>query len=247
MILWGKEHEARAENLAAAVNEEFRELSGMVAEPATIPKSSDATITIWGHGGPDTLADMSGEKLANFIKAWKQKNASLTTVELVTCDARHSPADNDNRDTYTDKLMPYLISSADKVLVKVKALPRGGSRATTSILYALEPKKNPDGSTVKGAKADGYYFIAGDDEDARLAGEKVFKDALAAVPGGTAVMAVMPTAVRIAKAVNDKDAMKRPLKYVASGGNYAALRGFLADVTVYIVNGNRLAVPKKLA
>jgi hypothetical protein len=235
MILWGTEHELRAKNLAAVVKEKSGELGGMVASPATIPASSDATITIWGHGGPDTLADLSAQELANFIKAWKQKNAALTTVELVTCDARHSPADKDNRDTFTDKLMPYLISSADKVLVNVKALPRGGSSATTSILYAGEV-----------AGSNGYYFIAADNDAALAAGVAVFKAALAAVPAGTAVGATYQALLPIAKAANDKAAMKKPLSYVASGGNFAALRGLLANVTVYIVDGKRLAVPKKL-
>lgn len=235
MILWGSEHEVRAANLAAALKEQSAKLSDMAAAPKTIPKSSDPTITIWGHGNPDVLAELTAEQLANFIKAWKQQNPLLTTVELVTCDARHSPADKDNRDTFTDKLMPFLIGSAGKALVNVKALPRGGSSATTSILFALNV-----------AGADGYYFIAADDVTALQAGIKVFEAAEAQVAPATPAADHYKALLPIAKAANDKAAMKGALGYVASGGMFSALRGLLANVTVYIVNGKRLAVPKQL-
>lgn len=227
MILWGPEHELRATNLASVIGERFAALVGGGATPA----SSDKTLTIWGHGGPDDFAGMNPTQLSDFIKAWKAKNASLTTVELVTCDARHSP---DNRDSFTDKLMPLLINaSKSKVLVNVMCLPRGGSTATTSELWATEV-----------AGSNGYYFIAGDDDASLQKGSQVFKDALDAVPNGTPENKRYELMFPLAKAANDKAAMKGPLGYITSGGVFTKLRSLLANVTVYVENGKRLAVPK---
>lgn len=234
MILWGHEHQWRATNLANAVKERFADLAPLAAAPATIPVCADKTLTIWGHGGPDSFADMNAQALSNFIKAWKQKNPALTTVELVTCDARHS-TDNDNRDSYTDKLMPLLINAA-KVLVNVKSLPRGGSSATTSELWATES-----------AGSNGYYFIAADNDAALDAARNVFNTAWAAVPPGTPAANSYSLMFPIAKAAMDKAAMRGALHYVTSTGLFPKLRDLLVNVTVYIENGKRLAVPKLLA
>jgi hypothetical protein len=231
MVLWGHEHQWRATNLAHVLNEKVAEAAPLVATPANIPACSDATLTIWGHGGPDEFAEMAATQLGDFIKAWKKKNASLSTVELLTCDARHSP-DADNRDAYTDKLIPLLINSG-KILINVKSLPRGGSTATTSELWATEA-----------AGSNGYYFLAADDDASLAAAVQVFDAAWAGLPAGAQDYAHL---FPVAKAAMDKAAMKGPLRYVASYGTFDKLRALLVNVTVYIQTGQRLAVPKVLA
>lgn len=232
MILWGKEHQWRATNLATVVGENVAQFE--LAAKGAIPVSADNTLTIWGHGGSEIFAEMSAPALGDFIKAWKAKNAALKTVELVTCDARHS---SDNRDSFTDKLMPLLLNaSKNKVLVNIMCLPRGGSTATTSELWATE---------VTGS--NGYFFIAADNDAALQKGLKVWQDAQSAVPAATPVSKFYEVVIPIVKAANDKAAMKSVLGYVTSGGVFSNLRGLLAKVTVYVENNNRLAVPKDLA
>lgn len=231
MVLWGKEHQWRASNLAAVLGESVAQLE--LAAKGAIPVSADSTLTIWGHGGSEIFAEMNASALGDFIKAWKAKNPALKTVELVTCDARHA---SDNRDSFTDKLMPLLLNaSKSKVLVNVMCLPRGGSTATTSELWATEA-----------AGSNGYFFIAADSDAALAKGVQVWQDAQAAVPAGVQVSKFYEAVIPIVKAANDKAAMKGVLGYVTSGGVFSNLRGFLAKVTVYVEGSNRLAVPKDL-
>lgn len=230
MILWGHEHELRATSLANVLGEHVAAAAPLVAAPAGIPASGDTTLTIWGHGGPDQFAEMTAAQLGAFIRAWKTRNANLSTVELVTCDVRHS-SDSSNRDSYTDKLMPLLIH-AGKILVNIKSLPRGGSTATTSALYAREA-----------AGSNGYYFIAGSNDAALQTGAKVFDDAWKGLPANSKGPADL---FPVAKAAMDKAAMRGPLSYAASYGMFNQLRALLVDVTAYVQNRQVLAVPKVL-
>jgi hypothetical protein len=231
MILYGNEHQIRASNLASALNETFAAAAPFLG--GVPPTCSDTTLTIWGHGGPAIFAEMLPAQLNTLIRSWKAQNRALTTVELVTCDARHV---QDDRDSYTDKLMPLLISGG-KLLVNVKCMPRGGSSATVSELWAdLRMGSN------------GYYFIAAKDDAALAQGVAVFQNAEAQVPAGTPVSGFYQALFPIAKAANDKAAMKGPLDYVASGNVFTKLRGLLATVTAYKDSaGNIQAVPKMLA
>jgi hypothetical protein len=232
MILYGNEHQVRATNLANAIGEHVADAAPYAAGGAC-PACADATLTIWGHGGPSSFAEMTANQLNTLLRNWKTKNPQLTAVELVTCDSRHVQADSDS---YTDKLMPLLIASS-KVLVNVKCLPRGGSTATVSELWA---------GLALGS--NGYFFVAADDDASLAQGVQVIQAALAAVPATTAVGSVFETAFPLAKAANDKAAMKKPLKYVMSSGLFPKLRGLLALVTAYKDNtGKVIAVPKTLA
>jgi hypothetical protein len=233
MILWGHEHQQRATNLAHAVKENAADIAPLMAVPATIPKSADTTLTIWGHGGPDSFAELTAPELATFIRAWKSRNPTLNTVELVTCDARHSD-DPNNRDSFTDKLMPLLITNL-KVLVKVMTLPRGMSKMTCSELWATELA----GST-------GYYFIAADNDAALASARSIFDSAWAKVPPGTASAAQYDAMFAIAKPVLAKAGQGGAVPYNTSLGALSGLRQFLVAVTVYNVNGKPNYVPKIL-
>ncbi|MDB5267504.1 MAG: hypothetical protein JWP58_544 [Hymenobacter sp.] len=225
MILYQDDHILRAGNLARVLNERSMSVTAAVA---AVPACADSTLTIWGHGGPDSFADKTAPDLRGLIAAWKTRNPQLATVELITCDARHAEAD---RDSYTDKLMPLLIVGS-KSLVAVKALPRGGSKATWSVLRAVEA-----------AGSNGYYFIAGETEPAMNQGAKVLTEAEAQVPASTAIADRFMAAFPIAKAVNDRAAMSKALGYVCSSGSFSQLRARLVQVTTYSQNGKIYAVP----
>lgn len=227
MILYDNDHQVRATNLAHALNETAAAITSLNGGH-NIPASTDRTLTIWGHGGPDSFADLTPAALRTIIAAWKTRNPQLTAVELITCDSRHV---QDDQDSYVDKVMPLLIAN-NKVLVTVKTLPRGGSKATWSRLWA----DNSVGS-------DGYYFVAADTEATMLQGGQVFLDAFAQVPATTPVGQRMASAFPIAKKANDKAAMSRPLAYVSNGGTFSQLRGTVVPVTAYRQAGKVLAVP----
>jgi hypothetical protein len=233
MILWGHEHQQRATNLAHAVKENAADIAPLVAAPATIPVSADTTLTIWGHGGPDSFAELTAQALATFIRAWKTKNRTLNTVELVTCDARHSD-DPNNRDSFTDKLLPLLIANS-KVLVKVMTLPRGLSSTTRSELWATEL-----------AGYTGYYFIAADNDAALASAVSIFDSAWAAVPPGTTPDKQYDAMFAIAKPVLARAAQRGAVPYNTALGALSGLRQFLVAVTVYNVSGKTIDVPKTI-
>jgi hypothetical protein len=228
MILYDSDHKTRAENLAHVLKEPCGDVSTYLLS-VQIPPCKDSTITIWGHGGPNTFANLAPSDLQKIIVNWKTKNPQLTQVELVTCDARHA---EDDRDSYTDKLMPLLIVNA-KSIVCIKSLPRGGSKATYSRLYAMDE-----------VGSNGWYFVAGDTEGALEEGVQVMLDAYQQVPPATPVADRFMAAFPIAKAVNDKKAMKASLSYVSSCGSFSDLRVKLVAVTTYLKDGKIVAVPR---
>lgn len=233
MILWGHEHQQRATNLAHAVKENAADIAPLVAAPATIPVSADTTLTIWGHGGPDIFAELTAQALGTFIRAWKTRNPTLNTVELVTCDARHSD-DPNNRDSFTDKLLPLLIANL-KLLVKVMTLPRGLSSTTRSELWAAEA-----------AGYTGYYFITANNDAALASAVSIFDSAWAKVPPGTASAAQYDAMFDIAKPVLAKAAQGGAVGYNTTRGALSDLRRSLVAVKVYNVNGKPNDVPKIL-
>lgn len=228
MILYGLEHQVRAQNLGAALGEVVAGAAPLAAG-AAIPHSTDTTLTIWGHGGPQQFAEFTPAQLAAFVQRWKTANPGLKTLELITCDARHV---QDDRDSYTDKLMPLLIRGAN-VLVTVKGLPRGGSKATVSELWA--------GNAVG---SDGYFFLAAEDDAALQVAVGQMQAALAAVPASVPVGGIFAAAAPLMTAAVTKLAMKGPVKFVSSGGSFAKLRSLLVPVTAYDDNGTMKSVPK---
>lgn len=133
MILWGREHQARAQALANAVGESAYDLELLAQSNDGIGalSCSDKTLTIWGHGGPEDFCGLIDIECVVLIKNWKKANSALKTVELVTCDAQHAarPTVGYGRrvaaavqDTYRD--------------IVVKAMPVGQSSDDQSILFA---------------------------------------------------------------------------------------------------------------
>lgn len=221
MILFDNDHSNRAANLAKAVNERS---ASIAAAQAVIPrKVIDTTLTIWGHGDPNSFAGLSPTALRDLIVAWQKSNPAVKTVELVTCDSRNTEG---GTDSFSDKLVPGLIAN-NKMIVKLRSLPRGGSKATWSILWAVEA-----------LNSDGYYFVSGESKQDMDLGSQVLK---AAETRTTSFL----EAIAVAKDTNNTNAKKGPLKYSVSGGSLTKLRDALVDVTAYKdAQGMIVAVPK---
>lgn len=133
MILWGNEHQARAQALAAAYHENAAALSGLSVsnEGVQAPTSADATLSIWGHGGAERFAELLDVECARLICNWKAKNPQLATVELITCDAQHHLVPLAG---FAKRVAAFI---ADKKLaVTIKALPVGQHSDDRSVLAA---------------------------------------------------------------------------------------------------------------
>ena len=128
-VVFDADHPERARALAKTVKEPASRL-----DQNNIPVSGDTTLTIWGHGDQRRLADLTAPELIQYLKAWKKKNPKLTTIEIVTCDARH--AQNDTYAAYADQVVALIAKEKDLKGLTVKALPAGLTKNSDSILYA---------------------------------------------------------------------------------------------------------------
>lgn len=133
MILWGKEHQARAEALAAICGEQSAAISSLsISNEGTQPLTcADATLTVWGHGNSDYFSEMLDVEFGVLIKNWKKKNPALKIVELITCDAQHNIVPLAG---YAMRVAKF-IQDVHKDIV-VKALPVGQHPDDRSILWA---------------------------------------------------------------------------------------------------------------
>lgn len=133
MILWGNEHQGRAEALAKAYGEKSSALASLPRgkDGITPVSTAGAILSVWGHGGPTTFSELIDVEFGVFINNWKKLNPSLTTVELITCDARH------NQDPFSGfaKRVAKFVHDVNPG-VTIKALPIGQHPDDHSILWA---------------------------------------------------------------------------------------------------------------
>jgi hypothetical protein len=92
------------------------------------------TLTFWGHGDQYKLCGKTPRELHEVIKAWKQFNPGINTVEIITCNARHCTTG----DPFTTQLKNGIGRFSSLYGLKIKALPTsvGGKRNAWSILLA---------------------------------------------------------------------------------------------------------------
>lgn len=133
MILWGNEHKARGEALAAACGENAFEVANLARSNEGIQpvRCGDGTLTIWGHGNETSLAEMLDVELGALIHAWRAMNPALRTVELVTCNAQHN---QEPLAGYARRVAAFVERKYKDVTIK--ALPRGQHADDHSILWA---------------------------------------------------------------------------------------------------------------
>ncbi len=133
MILWGNEHQARAEALAKAYHETSAGISSLSrgSEGITASVSDDATLSIWGHGDATHFSEMMDVECGLLICNWKAKNKNLKNVELITCDAQHNIIPLAG---YARRVLAFITDR--KVSVSIKAMPVGQHADDCSILWA---------------------------------------------------------------------------------------------------------------
>jgi hypothetical protein len=141
-VLWGGEHEGRAKELAKVYHETA------AAHSLTPVKSADKTLTIWGHGGQTEFANMTSDQMIKLVIDWKKMNPSLTTVEIVTCDARH--AQDATAASFAGRVAAGVHAKYPTLLVK--GLPIGQHADDESVLFADSHGSNAGFCYLTGSK-----------------------------------------------------------------------------------------------
>jgi hypothetical protein len=135
MIIWGNEHQARAQVLGTAVHEGDRAIASLSrgSDGIAALASTDKTLSIWGHGAPTTLAELVDVECGMLIVNWKNKNPQLSTVEFITCDAQHNAAPLMG---YARRVSLFVKDRLKNTSLSFKALPVGQHPDDSSILWA---------------------------------------------------------------------------------------------------------------
>lgn len=133
MILWGTDHQARAEALALICGESAAAVANLPRSSNGIEplKSTDVTLTVWGHGNETHFSEMLDVEFGTLIQSWKKQNPSLKTVELVTCNAQHNAQPLAGYASRVAKFVERVYQD-----ITIKALPKGEHSDDFSILWA---------------------------------------------------------------------------------------------------------------
>ncbi len=239
-ILHDNTHMTRAKVLAQTITTD--------AEYASIDTQAKSnaitTIIFWGHGDSYGLCGKTDDKLTEIIQKWHKKNKStLKTIEIITCNARHSqtgiqPAFVDalSEKTLTKRVKLKRIKIKLRDALKIKALPamdlplnKQGVRHAYSVLlaetetntwvYLAAPAGKPE--NWPGSGDDGYLMSAKNLFDFKKVGSKSISyrgrlDTRAAE---------LNTELFVGKAVTDT-----PRWQIISSGELKDLRDALVDV-----------------
>jgi hypothetical protein len=117
-VIWGEDdHAVRAKSLATAY---ATTAASIKDKPKTIAGLDK--LAFWGHGDTTSFCGLSPDNFVACVGEWRKKNPGLTTVEMLTCNARHKQT---NTDSYTDKVVTALTrkQSRSADMVKFRALP----------------------------------------------------------------------------------------------------------------------------
>ena len=132
-ILYTFDHTNRGLTLAGALPAAQH---GLVSTVPTAKPGLD-TLVFWGHGTFVSLCDLQSAAMVTLIRDWKRLNPSLKTVEIITCNSRHSPT---GYDAYAAQIKAGLrtgfMRNTRNIVVKALPVNVGGSLNSHSILLA---------------------------------------------------------------------------------------------------------------
>lgn len=154
-VLYEHDHENRAKGLTGhlpncqLVTDDVKAVPGLT------------TLVFWGHGTPGSLCGLAPKVAADKVKAWREINKKIDTVEILTCNARHAGSGSD---PFVEQFRIKLGFQLRRNL-KVKALPirmgPGGVQGD-SILFADYKTKT-------------WCYMTTPDESSLIFMRKVFK------------------------------------------------------------------------
>ena len=147
------DHEARAKALASVSP---GSQCGSV-KISGIQKPGLDTLVYWGHGDATHFCGLTAEEFVADVSAWKKWNRGLKTVEILTCNARHSTTDL----SFTSRVKPLLKKKYSDITFKAMPMGMGTYGAHTwSILTVHVPSKTWYYVTGGGAKDTDEMFPA---------------------------------------------------------------------------------------
>lgn len=117
-VIWGEaDHEKRAKELATAYATTAHSIHDKPVKINGLDK-----LVFWGHGDKSKFCELTAPDFVKLVASWKSANSSLTTVEMLTCNARHRQRGSDS---YTEQVVNELSRKQNKKADKVKfrALP----------------------------------------------------------------------------------------------------------------------------
>ena len=92
IVLWGEsDHETRAKSLATAYATTARSVNDGASKVAGLDK-----LVLWGHGEISKFCGLRAPDFVKLVGDWKAANDGLTTVEMLTCNARHRQRGSDS-------------------------------------------------------------------------------------------------------------------------------------------------------
>jgi len=120
------------------------------------------TLIFWGHGGTGFLCGLSPKEAADKVKAWREMNKKIDTVEIITCNTRHSSSGS----------LPFV----DQFRIKLGFLLRRSLK-----VKALPIRMGPDGVQGDSILFAGYEtktwcYLTTPNESSLLFMRKVFKE-----------------------------------------------------------------------
>ena len=123
-VIWGEDdHEVRAKSMAAAYGTTAASIKAKPKAIAGLDK-----LVFWGHGDTSRFCTLKAADFVLLVGEWRKINPGLTTVEMLTCNARHKQT---STDSYTDQVVTALsrrqARAADKV--KFRALPVASTKS----------------------------------------------------------------------------------------------------------------------
>ncbi|SFD60306.1 hypothetical protein [Pseudoalteromonas denitrificans] len=141
VILYEDDHKDRAIALADAQTRSKRKTIALPVKtkPKEVPDLT--TLIYFGHGTPVWVCTLKPQEMKENIRCWKESNAKLASVELITCNATHTLK---GWQPFVDKLKPLLQLGYQVITrnIKIKALPRNSKGIIGAFSVLLEDKRS---------------------------------------------------------------------------------------------------------
>lgn len=177
LVLWGKDHEERAKELATAYAAEYRS----AAKP---PKkvSGLTRLSCWGHGIPAEFCEMKVVPFADMLLDWKKKNSALDSVEILTCNGRFV---GNGQESFTETLRKLLLQPKYAALaqLKLRALPAGTTPSGKTCHYSIL-NRDPTTKSWSYVATPGFFAGGSSQYETHMFGARNFLNLFLQTPTG---------------------------------------------------------------
>ena len=177
LVLWGKDHQERAKDLAIAYATEYEEAS---VTPKVI--AGLTRLSFWGHGIPSAFCEMTPNQFVDRLAAWKKLNSALDSVEILTCNGRYTGG---GTKSFTDQVQDNLRKSKYSKIkgIKLRGLPNETTPSGKACNFSILSRD----STTKSwsyVAAPGFFTGSSTQHESNMFGAKGLLDQLLITPTG---------------------------------------------------------------